>query len=166
MNFLNIKYKDTKMLTSNFKNIDANQIATARQVYGVACHFANIHAKSPSERYGLTKVFNAVINKFYKDADSFMTHGDVSEFREWDCVPEQFSHMIKATKKPKASKKPTAKTDWSRPSKEALDIVARVEAKQKASAKPKATAKKETLTSRVDSLESKMDKILEILSAK
>jgi hypothetical protein len=166
MNFLNIKYKDTKMLTSNFKNIDANQIATARQVYGVACHFANIHAKSPSERYGLTKVFNAVINKFYKDADSFMTHGDVSEFREWDCVPEQFSHMIKATKKPKASKKPKAKTDWSRPSKEALDIVARVEAKQKASAKPKATAKKETLASRVDSLESKMDKILEILSAK
>jgi hypothetical protein len=166
MNFLNIKYKDTKMLTSNFKNIDANQIATARQVYGVACHFANIHAKSPSERYGLTKVFNAVINKFYKDADSFMTHGDVSEFREWDCVPEQFSHMIKATKKPTASKTPKAKTDWSRPSKEALDIVARVEAKQKASAKPKATAKKETLTSRVDSLESKMDKILEILSAK
>ena len=144
MNFLNIKYKDTKMLTSNFKNIDANQIATARQVYGVACHFANIQAKSPSERNGLTKVFNAVINKFYKDADSFMTHGDVSEFREWDCVPEQFSHMIKATKKPTASKK----------------------VKVKASAKPKAAAKKETLTSRVDSLESKMDKILEILSAK
>ena len=150
MNFLNIKYKDTKMMTSNFKNIDANQIATARQVYGVACHFANIHAKSPSERYGLTKVFNAVINKFYKDADSFMTHGDVSEFREWDCVPEQFSHMIKATKKPTASKKPKASK----------------KVKVKASAKPKATAKKETLTSRVDSLESKMDKILEILSAK
>ena len=150
MNFLNITYKDTNMLTSNFKNIDANQIATARQVYGVACHFANIAAKSPSERYGLTKVFNAVINKFYKDADSFMTHGDVSEFREWDCVPEQFSHMIKATKKPKASKKPTASK----------------KVKVKASAKPKAAAKKETLTSRVDSLESKMDKILEILSAK
>jgi len=139
------------MLTSNFKNIDANQIATARQVYGVACHFANIAAKSPSERYGLTKVFNAVINKFYRDADSFMTHGDVSEFREWDCVPEQFSHMIKATKKPKASKK------------------VKVAAK-KAPAKPKAskkstTSKKPTLTNRVDSLEAKMDKILEILSA-
>lgn len=150
MNFLNITYKDTNMLTSNFKNIDANQIATARQVYGVACHFANIQAATPSERYGLTKVFNAVINKFYKDADSFMTHADVSEFREWDCVPEQFSHMIKATKKPKASKKPTASK----------------KVKVKASAKPKAAAKKETLTSRVDSLESKMDKILEILSAK
>jgi len=140
------------MLTSNFKNIDSNQIATARQVYGVACHFANIAAKSPSERYGLTKVFNAVINKFYKDADSFMTHGDVSEFREWDCVPEQFNHMIKATKKPKASKK--------------AKVAAKPKAAKKATAKPKATTKKPTLTQRVDSLETKMDKILEILSAK
>jgi hypothetical protein len=144
------------MLTSNFKNIDANQIATARQVYGVACHFANIQASSPSERYGLTKVFNAVINKFYKDADSFMTHADVSEFREWDCVPEQFSHMIKTTKKPKASKK----------AKVAKKVAAKPKAAKKAPAKPKATAKKETLTSRVDAMEAKLDKIFEILSAK
>jgi hypothetical protein len=144
------------MLTSNFKNIDANQIATARQVYGVACHFANIQASSPSERYGLTKVFNAVINKFYKDADSFMTHADVSEFREWDCVPEQFSHLIKATKKPKASKKV----------KVAKKVAAKPKAAKKAPAKPKATAKKETLTSRVDAMEAKLDKIFEILSAK
>lgn len=152
------------MLTSNFKNIDSNQIATARQVYGVACHFANIAAKSPSERYGLTKVFNAVINKFYKDADSFMTHGDVSEFREWDCVPEQFNHMIKATKKPKASKKASKKPKASAKMKasEAAPTVKKkitaIKVKTKASKKP-------TLTQRVDSLESKMDKILEILSA-
>ena len=138
------------MLTSNFKNIDANQIATDRQVYGVACHFAAIHAKSPSERYGLTKVFNAVVKKYYSDADSFMTHGDVSEFREWECVPEQFLLLV-ANKKPKVKAKPKA------------------EAKPKPvakKAKPKAAATKETLTSRVDSLEAKMDKILEILSAK
>tara|TARA_B110000908_G_scaffold138991_1_gene165423 strand:+ start:307 stop:741 length:435 start_codon:yes stop_codon:yes gene_type:complete len=144
------------MLTSNFKNIDVNNIATDRQTYGVACHFANIHAASPSERYGLTKVFNAVIKKYYSDADSFMTHGDVSEFREWECVPEQFLLMItgkKPTKKPKAFKKAKA-----------APKAPKVQAKAKA--KPKATAKKETLTSRVDSLEAKMDKILEILSAK
>ena len=133
-----------------FAQIDNNRIASAKQVYGVACHFANIHAKSPSERYGLTKVFNAVINKHYKDSDSFMTHSDVSEWFEWDCVPEQFLHMI-STKKSKAKAKPKASR------------------KAKASVEPnasKAPKKSSTLTQRVDSLEAKMDKILEILSAK
>lgn len=138
------------MANSNFNNIDSNQIATARQVFAVASHFARIQAKSPSEKYGLTKVFNAVLHKHYKDSDSFMTHSDVTEWFEWDCVPEQFSHMISTKKskaKPKASKK----------------------VKAKASAEPKATKapkKSSTLTQRVDSLESKMDKILEILTAK
>jgi len=138
------------MAKSNFNSIDANQIATARQVFAVASHFASIQAKSPSERYGLTKVFNAVINKHYKDSDSFMTHSDVSEWFEWDCVPEQFLHMI-STKKSKAKAKPKASR------------------KAKASVEPnasKAPKKSSTLTQRVDSLEAKMDKILEILSAK
>lgn len=140
------------MAKSNFNSIDANQIATARQVFAVASHFASIQASSPSERYGLTKVFNAVLNKHYKDSDSFMTHSDVSEWFEWDCVPEQFLHMIstkkskvKAKAKPKASKKAKASVE------------------PKASKAPK---KSSTLTQRVDSLEAKMDKILEILSAK
>ena len=138
------------MANSNFSSIDSNKIATASQVFAVASHFASIKATSPSERYGLTKVFNAVLNKHYKDSDSFMTHAEVSEWFEWDCVPEQFSHMISTKKskaKPKASKK----------------------VKAKASAEPKATKapkKSSTLTQRVDSLESKMDKILEILTAK
>ena len=138
------------MAKSNFNSIDAKQIATARQVFAVASHFASIQAKSPSERYGLTKVFNAVINKHYKDSDSFMTHSDVSEWFEWDCVPEQFLHMI-STKKSKAKAKPKASR------------------KAKASVEPnaaKAPKKSSTLTQRVDSLEAKMDKILEILSAK
>jgi hypothetical protein len=138
------------MAKSNFNSIDSNKIATARQVFAVASHFASIKASSPSERYGLTKVFNAVINKHYKDSDSFMTHSDVSEWFEWDCVPEQFLHMI-STKKSKAKAKPKASR------------------KAKASVEPnasKAPNKSSTLTQRVDSLEAKMDKILEILSAK
>ena len=90
------------MANSNFNNIDSNQIATARQVFAVASHFARIQAKSPSEKYGLTKVFNAVLK-------------------------------AKASAEPKATKAPK---------------------------------KSSTLTQRVDSLESKMDKILEILTAK
>lgn len=145
------------MAKSNFNSIDANQIATARQVFAVASHFANIQASSPSERYGLTKVFNAVLNKHYKDSDSFMTHSDVSEWFEWDCVPEQFLHMI-STKKSKAKAKPKA----------SKKVKAKASAKPKASKAPKksTTSKKPTLTNRVDSLEAKMDKILEILSAK
>lgn len=140
------------MAKSNFNSIDSNKIATARQVFAVASHFASIQASSPSERYGLTKVFNAVLNKHYKDSDSFMTHSDVSEWFEWDCVPEQFLHMI-STKKSKVKAK--AKPKASR--------------KAKASVEPKASKapkKSSTLTQRVDSLEAKMDKILEILSAK
>jgi hypothetical protein len=145
------------MAKSNFNSIDANQIATARQVFAVASHFANIQATSPSERYGLTKVFNAVLNKHYKDSDSFMTHSDVSEWFEWDCVPEQFLHMI-STKKSKAKAKPKA----------SKKVKAKASAEPKASKAPKksTTSKKPTLTNRVDSLEAKMDKILEILSAK
>ena len=146
MNFLTLLLKDTIMTSATFNSIDSNQIATQRQVYGVACHFANIHSKSPSERYGLTKVFNAILNKSYKDSDSYMTHGDVTEWFSWDCVPPQFLHQIKSVKKPKASK--TAKAT-----------------KTVKKAIPKGKAKM-TNTQRIDSLESKMDKILEILSAK
>ena len=41
---------------NNFLMLDNNKIASARQVYAVACKFANIQAKTPSERYGLKKV--------------------------------------------------------------------------------------------------------------
>jgi hypothetical protein len=149
MNFLTFNIRNTKMATSTFNQIDSNQIASNRQVYAVACHFANIHSKSPSERYGLTKVFNAIINKSYKDSDSYMTHGDATEFFEWDCVPPQFLHMVS---KPKAKKKVVAKKP-----------VKTSKAQKKAIPKGKA---KMTNTQRIDSLESKMDKILEILSAK
>lgn len=158
------------MLTSNFQNIDANQIATDRQVYGVACHFANIAAKSPSERYGLTKVFNAVIRKYYKDADSFMTHGDVTEFREWDCVPQQFDRLIKpsqkavkvkkvASKKPKAS----AKMKASEAAPTVKKKITAIKVKTKASKKPTQGDRINALESRVDAVDSKLDAILNIL---
>jgi hypothetical protein len=141
------------MAKSNFNSIDANQIATSRQVFAVASHFASIQASSPSERYGLTKVFNAVLNKHYKDSDSFMTHSDVSEWFEWDCVPEQFLHMI-STKKSKAKTKPKAK--------------AKSKVKAKAKAKPtasKAPKKESTLTQRVEAMEATQAKILKLLEA-
>lgn len=136
------------MTTATFNKIDPNQIATQRQVYGVACHFANIHSKSPSERYGLTKVFHAILNKSYKDSDSYMTHGEATEFFEWDCVPPQFLHQIKSVKKP-AKKSTTSK---------------KVKATKKASApKGKAIDRLNVVEKRVDEMDSKLNQILEIL---
>ena len=171
---------------NNFLMIDGNKIATAKQVYGVACHFANIQSKTPSERYGLTKVFNAILNKFYGDQDAKMTHGEVTDFFGHQVVPTQFLELVR---KPKAVKKskPKAKADWSKPSKKALDIVARVDAKQSIKDaeisldinKPKAKAKKvtpvnsvakkmddriTTLETKVSEVDTKLDAILAILS--
>lgn len=132
--------------STNFNKIDPNQIATQRQVYGVACHFANIHSKSPSERYGLTKVFHAILNKSYKDSDSYMTHGEATEFFEWDCVPPQFLHQIKSVKKPvkksKTSKKASA---------------------PKGKAKSSGLERLNVVEKRVDEMDSKLNQILEIL---
>jgi len=144
---------------NTFANIDQNKLATAKQVYGVACHFANIHAASPSERYGLTKVFNAILNKFYGDQDAHMTHGEVTDFREHQVVPAQFLELVR---KPKAVKK----------------VVAIKEVKPKAAAA--AAAKKPTtvvnsvaknmdaritaLETKVSDVDNKLDAILAILS--
>lgn len=144
------------MTSATFSKIDNNQIATQRQVYGVACHFANIASKTPSERYGLTKVFNAILNKHYKDSDSYMTHGEATEWFEWDCVPPQFMSLIK---KPKAStvKKTAKSSKKSTPKGKATEV--------KSTAKPTASDKKmQKLEKRVDILDRKLDKILDALT--
>jgi len=167
---------------NTFQQIDSNRIATPKQSYGVACHFANIHATSPSERYGLTKVFNAVINKFYGDQDSYMTHGEVSDFREHQVVPVQFLALIR---KPKAAKKvkPKAKTVEKVKPKAVKKVKPKAQTVEQAEIaldinKPKAAPKKSTpinsvakkmddritaLETKVSKVDSKLDAILAIL---
>jgi pectate lyase len=135
------------MATSNFSNIDNNRIATARQVYAVACHFANIHSKSPSERFGLTKVFNAILNKSYKDSDSYMTHGDATDFLEHQVVPNQFIHMVS---KPKAQKKSVKKSST----------------KKSSTKKDSGLDRLNVVEKRVDDMDNKLSQILDILSKK
>jgi hypothetical protein len=150
---------------NTFANIDQNKLATAKQVYGVACHFANIHAASPSERYGLTKVFNAILNKFYGDQDAHMTHGEVTDFREHQVVPAQFLDLVR---KPKAVKKSKPKAQTVQQAEMSLDI-------NKPKAAPKkvtpvnSVAKKmddriTTLETKVSEVDTKLDAILAILS--
>ena len=158
---------------NTFQMIDSNRIATPKQSYGVACHFANIHATSPSERYGLTKVFNAVINKFYGDQDSYMTHGEVSDFREHQVVPVQFLELIRKPKaakkvKPKAVKKVKPKAQTVEQAEIALDVK-KPKAAPKKSAPINSVAMKMNgritdLENKVSEVDSKLDAILAILS--
>tara|TARA_R110002167_G_scaffold234046_1_gene439242 strand:- start:46 stop:525 length:480 start_codon:yes stop_codon:yes gene_type:complete len=91
---------------NNFASIDQNRLATAKQIWAASCHCSSLHAATPSERFGLNKVFHAILNKFYDDQDAKMTHGDVQNIFEHDVVP---AHFVSLIKKPKASKKAKVK---------------------------------------------------------
>jgi hypothetical protein len=151
--------------------IDGNKIATAKQVYGVACHFANIQSKTPSERYGLTKVFNAILNKFYGDQDAKMTHGEVTDFFGHQVVPTQFLELVrkpKAQAKPKAVKKSKPKAQTVQQAEISLDIN-KPKAKAKKVTPVNSVAKKmddriTTLETKVSEVDTKLDAILAILS--
>jgi hypothetical protein len=152
---------------NNFLLLDNNRIASARQVYAVACKFANIQAKTPSERYGLTKVFNAVVNKFYGDQDAHMTHGEVTDFLGHDVVPKQFLDLVR---KPKAVKKSKPKAQTVQQAEIALDIN-KPKAKAKKSTAENSVAKKldnrvNALETKVSDMDSKLDAMLKILQAK
>ena len=157
---------------NNFASIDQNRIATSKQQFAVAGHFASIQAQSPSERFGLSKVFYAILNKFYDDQDSKMTHGDVQNIFEHDIVP---AHFVSLIRKPKASKKAKAKTTQPKAakptqtieeaienidSKKVIKPVAKVAKNSVAKAMETRITKLETKVSEVDS---KLDAILAIL---
>ena len=156
---------------NNFLMIDGNKIATAKQVYGVACHFANIQSKTPSERCGLTKVFNAILNKFYGDQDAKMTHGEVTDFFGHQVVPTQFLELVrkpKAQAKPKAVKKSKPKAQTVQQAEISLDIN-KPKAKAKKVTPVNSVAKKmddriTTLETKVSEVDTKLDAILAILS--
>ena len=154
---------------NTFANIDSNRIASKKQIWAVANHFAAIQATVPSERYGLTKVFNAILNKHHADQDSLMTHGDIQEFFEYDLVPKQFADLIQAKKstKPKAPKK-VAKTSKPKAAKiepEIEEFIAKVEPKkprkvtQSNSVASKMNARIDSIEGRFDSLETKVGDI-------
>ena len=157
---------------NNFASIDQNRIATSKQQFAVAGHFASIQAASPSERFGLSKVFYAILNKFYDDQDAKMTHGDVQNYFEHDVVP---AHFVSLVRKPKASKKAKAKTAKPKAakttqtveeaienidSKKVIKPVAKVAKNSVAKAMETRITKLETKVSEVDS---KLDAILAIL---
>tara|TARA_R110001632_G_scaffold73781_8_gene169535 strand:- start:3900 stop:4409 length:510 start_codon:yes stop_codon:yes gene_type:complete len=154
---------------NKFSNIDTNRIASAKQVYAVASHFANIHASVPSERFGLTKCFNAIINKFYNDQDAHLTHGDIQEFFEFQVVPDYFVSLLRTKAKPKArpkAKPKAAKKVKCKAQPKVDEYVAKVEPKAKPvkkvaenSVAKKLNGRMEAIEGRFDSLESKVGDI-------
>jgi uncharacterized protein YdiU (UPF0061 family) len=118
---------------NNFASIDQNRIASSKQVWASAGVLAGRQASTPSERFGLTKVFYAILNQFYSESDSKMTHGDVQNIFEHDVVP---AHFVSLIKKPKASKQPKA-------------------AKKVSTVKPKASKKEQTIEEAIENIDSK-----------
>ena len=132
---------------ADFTDIDPNRIASKKQIWAVANRFATLTASDKSERFGKVKVFNAILNSLH-GKECKLTHADIQKYFECEVVPKEILARVqkpskKASKAQKVSTKPVAKKTVA-----------------------KKVSKKPTLTSRVDSLESKLDQILEALASK
>ena len=162
--------------TANFAAIDANRIATAKQVYGVAAHFANLHAAKPSERFGLTKCFNAILNKFYGDHDSHMTHGEVNDFRGYQVVPFEFLQLLRSPAAKKSAEIAEIVENTSLPMQTLLinDEIAEYVERTRPVGRPKGSKNKinanvariDALEVRVEAMDGKLDQIVDILTAR
>lgn len=91
-------------------NTDNNRVATAKQLYAVARHFAKIQSKTDPEAYKLTKVFGAIMMKFNAEHSATpITHGDIAKFFELKKVPAKFVEQI--TTKAPVTKKTSKKSE-------------------------------------------------------
>jgi hypothetical protein len=145
-------------------NIDDNKLASGKQFNAVCSHYTNLLATklnlTSQDRYVLFNRMRGAVGHYFGEVlNSKMTHGDVQLAFQATVVPSDILITIKIpSDAPKAQPK----------------VVAVVEAPKKGRGRPKGSKNKakettkspETLEQRVDSLESKMDKILEILTAK
>ena len=158
---------------NTFANIDVNKLASSKQFNGVCAHYTNIIAKAQSltqaESYILYKRMRGAIGHYFGTVlESRMTHGDAQVAFASTTVPSEIMTLIKIKDQKPTAQKPTAQ--------EAPKKVGRPKgSKNKAQpeAKPLASIKNNDLDSRVAQLEtkvttldSKLDAILNILQAK
>ena len=140
---------------TNFAEIDSNRIATSKQIWAVANRFASLCAAEKSERYGLTKVYNAILNSQHGEAK--LTHADIQSYFECETVPKSIQSRIKSKTAPKPKAKKTSKK--SKPEPEVIDYIERT-------AKPVEPVKKvaensnvKKINARIDSMESRFDSL-------
>lgn len=144
------------MTTSTFSNIDANRIASAKQIWAVANRFASLCTAVSSERYGLTKVYNAILNSLHGEAK--LTHGDIQSYFECETVPTHIQSRIKSKSAPKP-KKISKKSKAAEPEPEVIDYIERTAKPAKAVKKSTENSVAKAMNARIDSIESRFDSL-------
>lgn len=139
---------------TTFANIDENRIASAKQIWAVANKFSSLCTADKSERYGLTKVYNAILNSLHGEAK--LTHGDIQGFFEAETVPKNIQAKIKSKKapKPKAAKK---SKKAAKPEPEVQEYLDKTEKPVKAVKKVAENSNVKKINARIDSIEGRFD---------
>lgn len=147
--------------------IDSNRIATSKQRNAVYAHYTNILGNklslSKTERYTLfNRIRGAMTHYYLSILNSSMTHGDVQEALQAKVVPSQLLTMIKI---PESKEPKVVKQEVINEPKEVKQEVQEQAPKKRG--RPKGSKNSMTINStneRIDQLENKLNKILEILS--
>ena len=140
---------------SNFNQIDSNRIATSKQIWAVANRFASMCTADKSERYGLTKVYNAILNSLHGEAK--LTHADIQEYFECEIVPKNIQSRIKSKSAPKPKAKKISKK--SKPEPEVIDYIERTAKPVEPIKRVAENSNVRKINARIDSLESKISNI-------
>ena len=166
------------MNMNTFANIDVNKLASSKQFNGVCAHYTNIIAKAQgltqAESYILYKRMRGAIGHYFGTVlDSRMTHGDVQTAFAATTVPSEIMTLIKIKDQKPAAQKPTAQKPTAQEAPKKVGRPKGSKNKAQPEAKPLAAVKNNDLDARVAQLEtkvttldSKLDAILNILQAK
>lgn len=169
---------------NTFANIDVNKLASSKQFNGVCAHYTNIIAKAQSltqaESYILYKRMRGAIGHYFGAVlESRMTHGDAQVAFASTTVPSEIMTLIKIKEKPTAQEapkkagRPKGSKNKAKPEQEIEAYIQRtskpvkaVKVVQKNSVAKDLDARVLELETKVTTLDSKLDAILNILQAK
>ena len=168
---------------NTFANIDVNKLASSKQFNGVCAHYTNIIAKlhdlDQAASYVLYKRMRGAIGHYFGTVlESRMTHGDVQVAFAAATVPSEIMALIKikdqkptAQEAPKKAGRPKGSKNKVQPEIEAYiqrtsKPVKAVKVVQKNSVAKDLDARVLELETKVTTLDSKLDAILNILQAK
>jgi hypothetical protein len=169
---------------NTFANIDVNKLASSKQFNGVCAHYTNIIAKAQSltqaESYILYKRMRGAIGHYFGTVlESRMTHGDAQVAFASTTVPSEIMTLIKikdqkptAQEAPKKAGRPKGSKNKAKPEPEIEAYKSKnfqaceSEGCAENSVAKDLDARVLELETKVTTLDSKLDAILNILQAK